>query len=323
VDWGGGGNATLGITFLALDVTTTTTGYSEPITINDTINPNELVIAVDPTAAATQLWENVPYCIAKPIYLHFESATGLILGGDVIVTLTAGAANIENTTGYSTQQHKNRTRLQIAKTEARNDKSVFFMALGTTTVQYIQTQGASTETMTDGTVDSWASLRDYNTIVNSVDAYGIRIGDYEIYQQSQDAASIATYIATRSKVVRDQGLVSHAHAKDIATAIVARDSDIEQMVQCTLSGFDSTYRLGTIVEITSTYLWASAAKDYVVTRWAYDSRDDKTYLTMHPKVSIGFQDIVSPITEGRQMVNSTKKIITDEYTPDPVTHEVA
>ena len=197
------------------------------------------------------------------------------------------------------------------------------MALGTTTVTYLQTFGANTETMTDATPDSWGSLRDYNTIVNSVDAYGVRIGDAEIYEQSQDTDSIATYIATRSQVVRDQGIVSHAHAKDIGTAIAARDSDIEQMLQCTLSGFDTTYRLGTIVEITSSYLWSTAAKDYVVTRWAYDSKENKTYLTMHPKVSIGFQEIVSPVTEGQQIAISTKKTATDAFVPDPVTHEVA
>ena len=314
-----GGNVTIAIYYLEVQIDTTSTGYNLGITINDTINPNELEIAVDPTAQATQLWENVPYCIAKPIYLHFESATGIINGGDDIVTLTCGAAQVENTTGYSTTQHKNKTRLQIAQVEARNDKSVFYMALGTTTVTYLQTFGANTETMTDGTPDNWHSLRDYNTVVNSVDAYGVRIGDAEIYVQSQDSESITTFIATRSKVIKNPGLVSFASASELGTAIVARDADIQQMVACTLSGFDDTYRLGTVVEITSSYLWANAAKDYVVTRWAYDGKTHKTVLTMKPVSTIGFQPMDAPIDTAKQV----ERIKTDAHTPDPITHEVS
>ena len=309
--------------FIELEVDVTTTGYNLGITINDTINPNEIVIAIDPTAPATQLWEQVPYCVAKPIHLHFESATGIILGGDVIVPLTAADGDIEDTSGFSTRQHKNRTRLQIAQDEARNDKSVFWMALGTVAVLYQQTFGANTETMTDATPDSWRSLRDYKTVRNSYDVYGARIGDYEIFQQSQDADSIATYIATRSKVIKDTGLVSDASAKEIGTALAPRDADIQQMVGCTLSGFDTTYRLGTIVEITSSYLWATAAKDYIVTRWAYDSDARKTFLTMHPKSSIGLQEIESPLTEGARIQSDVDKGKKDGVVLDPVTHEVA
>ena len=317
-----GGDAAIAISFLYLEVDTTTTGYSTPILINDTINPNKLEVATDLTAAATQLWEGVDYCISKYRYLHFESATGIILGGDNIVTLTCGAANVENTTGVSTRQHKNRTRLQIARDEATDDGAVFWMALGGTPVTYKKTFGASTETMTDATPDSWQSLRDYN-ITNDYDVYGARLGDYEIFQQSQDTTSIATYNATRSKVTKNAGLVSDADAAAIGTTLAARDANIQQMIACTLSGFDTTYRLGTIVEITSSYLWATAAKDYIVTRWAYDSDAHKTHLTLHPKVSIGLQEIDTPIAEGERLKMATKKSETDKFVPDPITHEVS
>ena len=112
-------------------------------------------------------------------------------------------------------------------------------------------------------------------------------------------------------------------AAAIGTTLAARDANIEQMVACTLSGFDSTYRLGTIVEITSSYLWASAAKDYIVTRWAYDSDARKTHLTMHPKVSIGLQEVDTLQTQSDNLIQSTQDGEGDKTVNDPVTHEVA
>ena len=319
-----GGLASIGVRFLAIEVDVATTGYSSPIGIDDTVNPNKLVVDTDLTAAATQIWEGIPYCIAQNIYKHIDTAEGgtIISDGDTIVTLTA-AATIEHTSGISTRQYKNRTRLQILQDLARQDKSSFWIALGTTTVTSKQTFGANTETMTDATPDNWHSRRDYKTLVNSVDVYGARIGDYEIYQQSQDADSLATYKATRSQVIKNAGLVSDADASALGTALAARDSNIEQMVACTLSGFDTTYRLGTIVEITSSYLWATAAKDYIVSRWAYDSDARKTHLTLHPKVSIGLQDIDTLLNQSDKLKRATLESESDKVVPDPITHEVS
>ena len=265
----------------------------------------------------------MPYCVAKEIYLHIESATGPVLGGDTLVTLTCGAANVENTTGISTRQYKDMTRLRILQDLAIQDKASFWMALGGVTVTYLKTFGASTATLTDSTVDNWNSLFDYTTMTNDLLVYGARIGDYEIYQNVQNAASILRYKATRSQVHKNTGLVSDADALAIGTVLAARDSDVLQMIGCTLSGFDTTHRLGTIVAITSSYLWATETKDYIVTRWAYDSKVHKSYLTLHPKVSIGLSPIMTTDVKGQLIESNAKEAKDDTYIPAPATNEVA
>jgi len=329
-----GGNATLSISYLALEVDATTTGYATPILINDTINPNKLELATDLTAAATQVWEKIPYCIAQPIYKHLDSVEtpGLLIDisgdatGDPIVALTCDAT-IEHTAGISTTQFKDKTRLKILQTLANEDSAMFWITLGGTTVTYKKTYGADTMQLTDGDVLSWQSLHDYGTMINSVDVYGARIGDYEIYQQSQNAASILKYLSTKSKVIRNAGLVSDAEASDIGIAIVARENDVSQMVGCTIHGntitaaHPTTIKLGEVVEITSSYLWpAAAAKDYIVSRLVYDSKEHKTLLTMYPKASTGERTIESPF-DIRSKIKS--EIDSEKYIPDPVTHEVA
>ena len=317
------GNATLAVHYLELDLDVTTTGYSSPVIINDTFNPNYLEVATDLTAQATQMWHGVPYCIAKPIYQHLESATGPILGGDTVVTLTAGAANIENTTGISTRQHKNKTRLDILKSEAIDDGAVFFIALGTSTVTYQKTFGAHSENMSDATVDSWQSVYDYGTMFNSIDVYGVQLGDYEIYQQSTNAASILKYRTSKNKIMSNAGLVTDTDALAIGTLLAARDNDIQQMIGCTISGRDDTYRLGTVVGITSSYLWAAAEKEYQVVAWSYDSNKHKTFLLLHPRSSIGMQEILTTDTDGRILKDTSKRTEQDLYIPDPITHEVS
>jgi hypothetical protein len=315
--------------FIKLEVDVTTTGYATAISITDG-ETYRLTTGTDLSADATKVWDGCPYCIAKEIYLHFEAATGPILGGDGIVTLTCGAANVENTSGFSTRQYKEATRLRIAQDLAAQDKSVFWITLGGTTVTYKQTFGADTMQLTDGTVDDWQSLYDYNQMVNEYHVYGGRIGEAEVFQSQGNAASILKYKATRSKVIRDAGIVSDTHAKDIGTALAARDAEISQMVGCTIAGntataaHATTIKLGEIVEITSSYLWpAAAAKDYVVTRFAYDSTQHKTYLTLHPKSSIGYQEIDALHSKGQKMEEDTDRLKTDAYVADPVSHDVS
>ena len=330
------GNVTIRTRYLVLELDVETTGYSSAISITDTLDLNGhggkvncLKIGTDMTAAATRVWEGLKYSIAKPIYLHIESATGPILGGDGIVTLTCGAANVENTSGISTRQYKEKTRLFVSKDLAMQDKAVFWITLGGTTVTYKQTFGADTQQLTDGDILSWQSLHDYNQLTNEYHVYGARIGDYEIYQSQQNAASVAKYNATRTKTLRDAGLVSDADAKERATTLAARDADLSQMISCSIAGntatagHATTIKLGEIVEITSSYLWPTAAKDYIVTRFSYDSAQHKTFLTLHPKVSIGLQEIDSPHSAGRKMKEGLKTFESDKYIADPITHEVA
>jgi hypothetical protein len=290
---------------------------------------NLLKVGTDLTTDATKIWEGIPYCIAKEIYLHLESATGPILGGDGIVTLTAGAANIENTSGVSTRQYKEQTRLEILQDLAAQDKSLFWITLGGVTVTYKQTFGADTMQLTDGKVNSWQSYMDYGAMYNEYHVYGARLGDYEISQVSTDTTSETKFLSTKTKVLRNTGLVSDTDAKAIGTALAARDAEPSLMVGCTIAGntataaHATTIKLGEIVEITSSYLWPTAAKDYIVTRWAYDSEQHETYLTLHPKVSIGMQEIESPVSLGLQATENTRRGSTDKYVPDPVTHEVS
>ena len=317
----GAGTTFLYIYYIHVEVDVETIGYSSPITISAN-TATKLTVGTDLTAAATKIWEGTQYCITRKIYEHIEDATGPILGGDTIVTLTCGAANVENTTGVSTRQYKNRTRLQIATDLAIQDGAVLWVALGGTTVTYKKTFGAATATLTDADVDIWQSLYDYNTMTNDLLVYGMRIGDYEIYQNVQNATSITRYKATRSQVHTNMGLVSDADALAIGTTLAARDSDIKQMLGTTISGFDTTHRLGTIVEITSSYLWPTAARDYLVTRWAYDSKMHKSYLTLHPKVSIGLQPILTVTVKSAILESQAREAQKDKYVPAPISNEV-
>lgn len=319
-----GGSVDLFLWHLYLELDVATTPYSTLITITET-EANRLRISTDLTAAATRVWEAIPYSILKPIHDHLESATGPILGGDTVITLTAADGNIEDTTGYSSTQFKDKTRLKILQFLAIEDASVFWITLGGTTVTYKKTFGADTMQLTDGSILDWQSLYDYNTMINSVDVYGARILNYEIYQQSQNAASILKFLNTKSKVIRNAGLVTDADASAIGTAIAAKESDVSQMVGCTIhgntatAGHATTIKLGEIVEITSSYLWSTASKDYIVSRFVYDSNENKTYLTLYPKASTGERTIEFPNPTIEDMTN---KIEADKYTPDPLTHEV-
>jgi hypothetical protein len=316
--------ADLSIRYLRLEIDCETTGKNTSTLINDT-ETYRLTVTTDFTAAANQIWDEVPYCIVKPIYLHLESATGPILGGDSIVTLTAGAANIENTTGLSTTQFKDKPRLKILQALAEQDASVFWITLGGTTVTYKKTFGADTIQLTDGKVLSWQSLYDYRDMFNSYKVYGARLGDYEIYQLSENAASKTKYLSTKSKVLRRAGLVSDYGASALGTTLAAKTNEVEQMVGCTIYGntataaHATTIKLGEIVEITSSYLWPTAAKDYIVSRFAYDSVQNKTHLTLYPKASTGYRliELSNPVIEAIHTSTESEK-----YVPDPVTHEV-
>jgi len=322
----GAGTTYLYISYCMFNITCETTGLSTVYSIFDGETYRLSISDINFTAAATCLWDGIPYCITEPIYLHFESATGPILGGDSVVTLTCGVANVENTTGVSTTQFKDKTRLQIARSLATQDASVFWITLGGSTVTYKKTFGADTMQLTDGKVLSWESLHDYGTMFNSFKVYGVRIGDYEIYQLSENAASKTKYLNTKSKVLRGS-YVSDADAAAVGTALAARENEVSQMVGCTIYGntitaaHATTIKLGEVVEITSSYLWpAAAAKDYIVSHLTYDSDSNTTHLTMYPKASTGDRTIEFP----NPTIDSIKQDHqTEKYVPDPVTHEVA
>ena len=320
---------TIAVYYIHVEIDTITTGYNTILDIIDTDTYWIHVFTVNLTADATKIWDGIPYSVAKHIYEHFESATGPILGGDTVVELTCGAANVEDTTGVSTQQFIDRTRLEIAQALATEDQSVFWVTLGGATVTYKKTFGADTMQLTDGKVLRWQSLQDYTTMCNEATVYGARIGDYQISENVADATSQTKFLEARSKVVKNPGIVSAAHAKAVATALSAKETDVAQFVSCTIAGntataaHATTIKLGEIVEITSSELWPTAAKDYIVSRWAYDSVEHKTYLTMYPKVSTGMPTIDTLHNKENTMQQTIRRSATDIYIPDPVTHEVA
>ena len=325
-----GGTAALVLKYLAVHITTETTGYSTAIAINDTINPNKIEVAADLTAAATRVWEGLPYCFAKPIFKHIESATGPILGGDSMVTLTCGDANVEDTDGISTRQYVGKTRLQIAKDLARQDKAHLWIALGTTIVTYKSTfNDGSPETLTDTDVNSWASTLDYSTLTNEVTAYGMRIGDQRLSSTYTDATSEAKYNQTRTKITSDTGLVSEYDTLARATALVNQYKDVQQILSVTIRGntakasHDKTLVLGDEVSITSTYLGLSSAV-YIVQRWSYDSNPNVnlTTLLLHPRVSqVGLQKDERPSFE--MVMQNFRRGSADAFIAAPETNEVA
>jgi len=316
-----GGAATINIYYLDIELETVTSGLSAAVTISDTITTNKLRIATDLAIPANRICQGMPYCIADYCIaddIH-EHINGLVLAADTQFTMTT---SIESTDGISTRQYKDSSTLAIIQDLARQDKAVFYTALGTAQVTYVKTFGADTAQLTDAKVDSWRSLWDYNTMFNTAHVYGVRLGDYEIYQSVEDATSSAKYRMAKTKTIKSTGVVSDADAKETATTLSARDADPIQIVGCTISGFDTTYRLGTIVEITSSYLWSIAAKDYIVYRWGYDSSTHKTMITLHPKVSIGLQDINFIDSQENKITQSITEQKSDKYVPDNISQEV-
>ncbi|MHC4645061.1 MAG: hypothetical protein ACYTBJ_06150 [Planctomycetota bacterium] len=330
--------AYLYVYFIEYSLTCLTTGYSSAILINDTIDLNAhggkvncIETATDMTAAATQVWSGTRYAIAKKIYLHIESATGPILGGDSMVTLTCGAANVENTSGISTRQYVNKTRLEIAQDLARQDKAHLWMELGTTTVTYKSTfaAGAADETLTDGDYLSLMSTLDYSTLVNKATVYGMRIGDQRLESSYSDATSITKYKQTRTKVVSDAGLTSEYDTLARATALVNQQKDVQQILICRIRGnvataaHNKTMKIGDEIQITSTRLGLSSAW-YIVQSFEYDSdiRNNMSTLRLHPRVSaIGLQeDERVSVEDARQ---GYRRGDSDKYVAEPSSNEVS
>ena len=308
----------LNMHFLEIECDFVTTGYSTATAITDSVE-HGIITATDFTADATKVWDGLPYSIAQAIYKHIATdELDRIIAGDNLETIIA-TATIEHTSGVSTRKYENRTRLEILQDLAKQDKAEFYMALGTATLTYKSTWGDNSNTITDATVDSWRMVQDWEAVYNEYDVYGMRIGDRQLYSNATDATSIAKYKATRTKVVRNAGLTSEYDTSTIATNRVAQDKDVQKILSATLAGFDSTYRLGTITEVTSSILGISAV-DYIVIGWDYDSGRHLSQITLHPKVSTtGLQEAKSRLERMEQNATKTSR---DQYIPEPATHEV-
>lgn len=311
-----------------------TQGLSGAYLIEETLDSadnigNQLELDTDMYSATQTLWEGCPYCIAQKIYTHIESATGPILGPvspparTPMVTLTCGAANVEDTTGISTRQYIKKTRLEIAQDLAPQDKAVFWIALGGTTVTWKSTfAGAAAATITDTDVNSFTMTIDGTTVCNKAYVQGMRIGDSVLESTYSDAASIEDYNATRTRVTQDSGLVSEYDTLARATALVGQYKDPQLMLTATIAGntglasHDKTMKLGDEIQVTSTYLFNGATNWYIVHRFQYDSSTDITTLTLHPRLSAtGLQSDNIPSYE-RGMAKY-RQGSADRYIPSP------
>jgi len=321
-----GSNTTLQVYQCLVDLTYSLTGTSDKYLILDTTT-NAIITAGNLTYNGLGIYESSPYSVVQPIYKHIDSAEtpgALITDGDVIVTLTC-AATIEHTSGFSARQFMNRTRLEILQDLAIQDAALFYIALGGTTVTWKSTFNSGAPTaIGDATVNDWLMRFDYGAMVNNARVYGMRDGDNELFVEVDNATSQSKYIATRSQTIHNTGLVSEYDATAAGTAITNRDNEVVQLLNATITGLDSTYRLATEVSVTSTWLNLSAVA-YVVNRWAYDSEAHETYITLYPRSLLstnGAQPVDSPRTEQQGIKQTLSKGRRDTYVPPPVTNTV-
>jgi len=325
-DVGFGNNTTLEVYQCLLMLDYELTGLSDKHLITDTVATNEIETEGNLTYKGIGCFEGMKYCIAKEIYKHIDTAEGgtLITGGDDIVPLTC-AATIEHTSGISTRQYKDRTRLEILQDLAIQDKAMFWGDLGGTTVTWKSTfdSGAPTA-IGDANVLNWISRFDYSTMVNNARVYGGRIGSNQLFSESDNTTSQAKYIATRSKTIRNSGLMAEYDTDAIGTALVDRDGDVLQVLSATIQGLDSTYRLGTEVSVTSSWLNLSSVA-YVVVRWAYDSETNISSITLTPRSSLstkGQQPIDAVRTKLNKIDNQVSTTQRDLYVPDNASNTV-
>jgi hypothetical protein len=316
--------------FVELECDFVTTGYSTATPITDTVaSGTKLRTDTDFSADATKVWQGLPICIAQPIYKHIDSAEtpgGLITDGDDMATIVC-AGTVEHTSGISTRQFIDMSRFEILQQLAEQDKANFWITLGGKTLTWKSTwnDGAPTA-MTDATVIAWSSNFDWDTVYNEYHVIGARIGDEQLQVYTEDLTvdpgddSQAKYLANRTKVLRATGLVSEYDCEQTGSNLVERDEDVQQILGCALVGLDSTYRLGTEVSITSTYLNLAAAK-YIVSGWSYDSRAHETRLRLHPRISaVGLQPDKSKVFQ--KAIDRTERLQSDAYIPAPATNTV-
>lgn len=316
----GSGDVSIAVKYLWLEVDVSTTGYSSAVSITDTLT-NYLIIGTDLTAAATCIWEGCPYAIAKPIYKHIDTVEGgtLVSNGDVVYAMTA-AANVEHTSGISTRHFIERSRLEILQALAKEDKSVFYVPLGTVALTWKSTfsNGAPTA-LTDANFLVLQGDWNYPSMFNTVTAYGARIGTYQLSASSEDSTSTDTYGINKTKIEKNTGVLSDYDCAALADTLVAQNKDVKLYLQAELPGL-STLRLGDEVSITSTFLGLTA-QVYTITHWAYSPSSYRTSIRLQPRASTtGYQTNVT--LEGiRTQSETIRQGEGDKYIPDLYTQE--
>ncbi|MHA2265476.1 MAG: hypothetical protein ACXAEN_24060 [Candidatus Thorarchaeota archaeon] len=307
ISWAAGSNSTLELSYCVAEITCRTTPYTSTVAITDVLDLNAhggkvncLKVSTDMTAAATRVWDQMPYCIARPITQHIDSDLSpgnFITDKDPLVTLTC-AANIEALTAISTRNYQERTRLDVLKDLAKIGKFAFWMPIGGVDLTVKSTFAAAPAgeyALTDASC-TWRGGYDYNKVVNEYHIRGIRVGDHQITQDTADISpdpgvdSKKLFGVSRSKGVSNTGVVSDYHAKTLGAALVEREEDGHLMLEAEFTGniahatHDHTLKLGDEVSITSTYLGLTA-EVYVITNWVYDSTQHKSTIRLHKRTS--------------------------------------
>ena len=297
-DRGGGGNLELYIDTVWVEVVVETTGYDSVISIVDTTAPNKLEVGTDITAAATQIWEMINYCIVREVYKHIasdETPGDLITDGstgsgpDPLVVITA-AGTVEHTTSFSTRRYESGTRLVIVKDLAEIDKVAFFMEIGTTVFTWKSTfNNGAPDALTDADVIRWTGERSFVDVRNNYILYGPKQNESLLRLDTADispdpgADSKTTYGVTRSRTVNNKGVNNLYEITELGTALVERDEDALLFLSCEIAGL-SSLRLGDEISITSTHMGLTA-EVYVITEWEFGWRDNITKLRFHPRLS--------------------------------------
>lgn len=249
---------------------------------------NRLVLDTDlSVAGGLGIWEGIPYSIIGEAHTHIN---GLVTGSDVLETMTT---DVESTAGIVGIRYIDQTALEIISAMAFGDKSVWWVALGTLELIYKQTFDAEPAAMNDDDVIAWAGGEfDWESMFNEAIVYGERRQTSLIRVKSSNAlsdpgdTSQAKYDITRSRVIKQAGLKSFREAMELAIQTVERESQVNLFLSCTIPGF-SPFELGDEVRITSIELGLTN-EDYVVTHFAFNEKNWRTILRLHPRSSDGY-----------------------------------
>ncbi|MBS3796082.1 MAG: hypothetical protein KGY80_14345, partial [Candidatus Thorarchaeota archaeon] len=286
-DCNGGTQDKLWIYYFVLEFTGIVSGHNSVIGISDMTNNHVITVDTDLDDSGLGYWEGTPYCIVDEIYTHISTLTS---DGTQIVSLST---SVESTSQYSSRKFNEMTRLGILEELAKADKAEFWIGLGGTTLNWKSTFNGTTTNLTDSDVLAWTTAeRDFEPIRNEYHLYGQRIGDNQLFLDTSDlatdpGASSKTLYETRSDVLRGTGATSYPELEDMGKSIVNRNDDVQFHLKAVVSGY--SHEIGTELNVTSSILGLTDEK-YVVTDFQYDSQNDRTTITLHPRVSVGYQN---------------------------------
>ncbi|MFO7836427.1 MAG: hypothetical protein R6V83_07225, partial [Candidatus Thorarchaeota archaeon] len=127
------------------------------------------------------------------------------------------------------------------------------------------------------------------------------------------ADSKALYDLTRSEVIKGTGATSEPELEDLGNSIVKRNDDVRFHLRSSVAGY--SHEIGTELNVSSTILGLSNVK-YVVTQFQYDSKSDRTTITLHPRVSVGYQNWKPMGSTVSDVKDTAEDARVDTYVPE-------